>query len=47
MENGVVNINAPLREAGAWSVTEAMMNESLPPDHQMGFAGFQVFVVEV
>lgn len=47
MENGVVSINAPLRESGAWSVTEAMVNESLPPDHQMGFGGFQVFVVEV
>ncbi len=47
MENGVVSINAPLRESGAWSVTEAMINESLPPDHQMGFDGFQVFVVEV
>ena len=47
MDNGVVSINAPLRESGAWSVTEAMINESMPPDHQMGFAGFQVFVVEV
>lgn len=47
MENGMVSINAPLRESGAWSVTEAMVNESLPPDHQMGFGGFQVFVVEV
>lgn len=47
MDNGVVSINAPLRESGTWSVTEAMVNESLPADHQMGFAGFQVFVVEV
>ena len=47
MDNGAVSINAPLRESGSWSVTEAMINESLPPDHQMGFDGFQVFVVEV
>ena len=47
MQDGTVTINAPLRESGAWSVTEAMINESLPPGNQMGFAGFQVFVVEV
>ena len=46
MVEGVITILVPLRESGAWSVTEATVNEALPADRQMRFAGVQVYVVE-
>ncbi|SMC24241.1 hypothetical protein SAMN02745857_01784 [Andreprevotia lacus DSM 23236] len=47
MEEGAMTVNVPLRESGAWAVDEATINESLPLEKRMRFAGVQVFVVEV
>lgn len=46
MDGGQVTITAPFRESGAWSVTEHLINLSLPAEQQMSFAGVQVYVVE-
>lgn len=46
MANGILTILVPLRESGAWSVTESIVNESLPAEKQMSFAGVKVFAVE-
>jgi hypothetical protein len=46
MQGGHIKIVAPMRESGIWSVTQETVNESLPVEHQMTFAGAQVYVVE-
>lgn len=46
MAEGIIAFDVPLRESGVWSVSEDMINESLPPERQMRFAGITVFVVE-
>lgn len=46
MVNGVITVLVPLRESGAWSVTEQTVNEALPAGRQMRFAGVQVYAVE-
>ena len=44
---GVATITVPLRESGAWSVTEQSINESLPESARMRFDGVTAYVVEV
>ena len=46
MVDGLITITVPLRDSGAWAVTETMINEDLPPAAQMGFGGFRLFVTE-
>ncbi|MBK1890743.1 hypothetical protein Undi14_11930 [Undibacterium sp. 14-3-2] len=46
MQGGHIKIVAPMRESGIWSVTQETVNESLQAEHQMTFAGAQVYVVE-
>ena len=43
--NGVAEITVPFTQSGVWSVTEAAINSALPPEQQMSFAGFTVYVV--
>lgn len=46
MTAGIITITVPLRESGRWAVTEAMINEALPPAAQMDFGGITIYVVE-
>ncbi len=46
LDAGEASICVPLRESGAWSVSESMINEGLPVGQQMSFAGVRIFVVE-
>lgn len=46
MANGIVTINAPIRESGVWITDEAAINEALPETSRMQFAGITVYVVE-
>jgi hypothetical protein len=43
--HGVADITVPFSQSGVWSVTEAAINSALPPEQQMSFAGFTVYVV--
>lgn len=46
MSQGVITFNVPLPASGVWMVTEAAINEALPPEAQMAFAGLTLYVVE-
>ncbi len=46
MADGVMQLDVPLRESGAWSATQAFINEGLPPEQQMRFAGVTVYAYE-
>lgn len=46
MADGVMQLDVPLRESGAWSATQASINEGLPPEQQMLFAGVTVYAYE-
>lgn len=43
--DGIATISATLPESGCWRVTESAINQDLPDDLQMDFAGLTVFVV--
>lgn len=47
MADGVLSVAVPLRESGVWSITQEGINRAMPPEHQMQFAGLQIFVVIV
>lgn len=47
MTDGIVTINAPIKESGVWITDEAAINEALPDAKKMKFAGITVYVVEV
>lgn len=46
MVDGLVSINAPIKESGVWITDEAAINEALPESNRMKFAGITVYVVE-
>ena len=46
MTEGLLQIQVPLRESGVWSVTQDTVNEALPAEAHMRFAGMQVFAIE-
>lgn len=46
MTAGVMHLDVPMRESGAWSATQASVNEGLPPELQMRFAGVTVHAYE-
>lgn len=46
MVQGAISLQATVAESGRWMVREAGVNEALPPDQHMRFAGFTIFVVE-
>lgn len=43
---GVAEIAATLPDSGCWRVTESTINQDLPEEHRMEFAGLTVFVVQ-
>lgn len=45
-EDGVATITTTVRESGCWQITEATINQDLPPEGQMQFAGLCIFVVQ-
>lgn len=45
--NGEAVVKVTMRESGCWEIAEDMINESLPDDQYMCFAGVRVFVVDV
>ncbi|MCW5320553.1 hypothetical protein D5039_04955 [Verminephrobacter aporrectodeae subsp. tuberculatae] len=46
MVQGVINFNVLLPDSGVWMVTEAAINEALPPEQQMQFAGLTIYTVD-
>lgn len=44
--NGVAEIAATLPDSGCWRVTESTINQDLPAEQHMEFAGLTVFVVQ-
>jgi hypothetical protein len=47
MANGIITIAAPLRDSGIWVITEELINQRLPDEAQMSFAGMTIYVVEL
>lgn len=46
MIQGQIRFRVTLPESGVWSVTEDAINEAIPPEHRMAFAGLTIYVVE-
>ncbi len=46
MVQGAISLQATMADSGRWMVREAGVNEALPPDQRMRFAGITIFVVE-
>lgn len=47
MADGIVTINAQIKDSGVWITDEAAINEALPDANRMKFSGITVYVVEV
>lgn len=46
MVQGAISLQATMADSGRWMVRESGVNEALPPDQRMRFAGITIFVVE-
>lgn len=46
MTQGQIRFRVTLPESGVWSVTEDAINEAIPPEQRMAFAGLSIYVVE-
>jgi|SRR5450830_1889277 len=46
MTQGHIRFRVTLPESGVWSVTEDAINEAIPPEQRMTFAGLTIYVVE-
>ena len=46
MNQGLISLQATMADSGRWVVTEAGVNEALPPEQRMRFAGITIYVVE-
>lgn len=46
MTQGKIRFRVTVPESGVWSVTEEAINEAIPPEQRMAFAGLTIYVVE-